>query len=254
MKKVIKLSLVAAGVLALTACNQEAKQETTVAEVKLETEIQKQAYGFGVSLGEFLQKDLSEKKELGFEIDTKLLLRGVEDALAGKATMQEEEIRALLTKLNEDAHAKKLEVAKEEAAKVKAEGEAFLAENAKNEGVVTTESGLQYQVMQAGEGKKPLATDVVHVHYRGTLINGEEFDSSYKRGETIDFPLNQVIKGWTEGVQLMNEGAKYKFFIPSELAYGERAIGNIPANSTLIFEVELVKVEQPEAVEAPAAN
>jgi len=124
-------------------------------------------------------------------------------------------------------------------------GKAFLDENASKEGVEVTESGLQYKVMTEGDaaGKSPSATDTVEVHYRGTLIDGTEFDSSYKRGETISFPLNGVIAGWTEGVQLMKEGAKYQFFIPSHLAYGSRGAGGvIGPDETLIFEVELVKV------------
>jgi FKBP-type peptidyl-prolyl cis-trans isomerase len=124
-----------------------------------------------------------------------------------------------------------------------AKGEKFLADNASKEGVTTTASGLQYKVLTAGEGKSPKATDTVLVHYRGTLINGTEFDSSYARREPIEFPLNRVIAGWTEGVQLMQEGAKYQFFIPSKLAYGSRGAGrDIGPNEALIFEVELLKV------------
>ena len=123
-------------------------------------------------------------------------------------------------------------------------GEEFLKENAKKEGVKTTASGLQYKVIKEGEGKSPKATDTVSVHYRGTLLDGTEFDSSYKRNEPTQFPLNRVIKGWTEGVQLMKEGAKYQFFIPSQLAYGERGTpgGPIGPNETLIFDIELLKV------------
>ena len=122
-------------------------------------------------------------------------------------------------------------------------GRAFLAENAAKEGVITTPSGLQYLVLQEGTGKSPKATDTVEVHYRGTLLNGVEFDSSYSRFQTIEFPLNRVIKGWTEGVQTMKEGGKTRFFIPSELAYGSRGAGmDIGPNETLIFEVELFKV------------
>ena len=127
---------------------------------------------------------------------------------------------------------------------VKAEGEAFLAENARKEGIVTLPSGLQYQVLQEGNGKSPKATDQVKCHYEGTLINGKVFDSSYRRGEPATFPLNGVIAGWTEGLQLMKEGAKYRFFIPFNLAYGTRGAGqDIPPYATLIFDVELIEVK-----------
>ena len=127
---------------------------------------------------------------------------------------------------------------------VKAEGEAFLADNAKKEGIVTLPSGLQYQVLQEGNGKSPKATDQVKCHYEGTLINGKVFDSSYRRGEPATFPLNGVIAGWTEGLQLMQEGAKYRFFIPFNLAYGTRGAGqDIPPYATLIFDVELIEVK-----------
>ncbi len=134
--------------------------------------------------------------------------------------------------------------AEEQAKAAKAEGENFLAENAKKEGVKTLPSGLQYKVLREGDGRKPAATDQVECHYEGTLINGQVFDSSYRRGETATFGLNQVIKGWTEGLQLMQEGAKYRFFIPYDLAYGEHGAGqSIPPYAALIFDVELVKVK-----------
>ena len=129
-------------------------------------------------------------------------------------------------------------------ARQKEDGEKFLSENAKKEGVVTLPSGLQYQVLREGNGKKPQATDKVECHYEGTLINGQKFDSSYDRGQTATFGLNQVIKGWTEGLQLMQEGAKYRFFIPYELGYGAQGAGqSIPPYATLIFDVELVAVK-----------
>ena len=130
------------------------------------------------------------------------------------------------------------------AGEAKAAGEAFLAENAKREGVKVTESGLQYEVLEATIGQKPKATDKVRVHYEGTLIDGTVFDSSYKRGESITFGLNQVIKGWTEGLQLMSIGSKYKLYLPDQLAYGERGAGaNIPPYAALIFTVELLGIE-----------
>ncbi len=125
----------------------------------------------------------------------------------------------------------------------KAAGEAFLAENGKKDNIVTTASGLQYEIIEPGEGASPSASDSVTVHYKGTTIDGNVFDSSYDRGAPATFPLNRVIAGWTEGLQLMKEGAKYRFFIPAELAYGERGAGRaIGPNSTLIFDVELLKV------------
>ncbi|MBS3799300.1 MULTISPECIES: FKBP-type peptidyl-prolyl cis-trans isomerase [unclassified Pseudoalteromonas] len=249
MKKTIKLSLVAASVLALTACNQEAaKQE--VKEVKLETEAQQQAYGIGASVGTFLNKDLADKKELGIVLDQELMLRGFKDALAGEAKLDEEKIREVLTTLDESVRTKQQEQAKAAAAKSKEEGEKYLADNAKKEGVTVTESGLQYEVITAAEGDKPAETDTVKVHYKGTLIDGTEFDSSYSRNEPTSFPLNRVIPGWTEGLQLMPVGSKYKFTIPSELAYGERDLGKIPANSTLVFEVELLEIVKAEKTDA----
>ena len=144
--------------------------------------------------------------------------------------------------------AKQEEKQKAEAAEkgkaAKQDGEKFLAENGKKEGVITTASGLQYQVLREGNGQSPKATDTVECHYEGTLIDGTKFDSSYDRGQTATFPLNQVIAGWTEGLQLMKEGGKYRFFIPYELGYGERGAGaSIPPFSTLVFDVELVSVK-----------
>ena len=248
MRKTIKLSLIAASVLALTACNQEAKKEQ--ADVKLDTVAQQQAYGIGASVGNFLNKDLADKKEIGIELDQALLMRGFEDALAGNAKIDEDKIREVLTALDESVRTKQEEKAKVESEKSKAEGEKYLADNAKKEGVMVTESGLQYEVMSEGEGAKPVATDVVKVHYKGTLLDGTEFDSSYSRNEPTTFPLNRVIPGWTEGLQLMPVGSKYKFTIPSDLAYGDRDLGKIPANSTLIFEVELLEIQNDAAAAA----
>ena len=190
----------------------------------------KVAYALGTSIGLQLQQMGAN------ELDITDFSQGVKDALAGSPVMERAEIEAVI---NEFFTRK----SQEQAAKAKEEGARFLAENAKKEGVVTLPSGLQYQVLREGNGKKPKATDQVRCHYEGTLINGTVFDSSYKRGEPAVFGLNQVISGWTEGVQLMQEGAKYRFFIPYNLAYGERGAGQqIPPFSALIFDVELIEV------------
>ncbi len=248
MKKTIKLSLIAASVLALTACNQEAQKQQ--ADVKLDTEVQQQAYGIGASVGNFLKQDLADKQKLGIELDQALLVRGFQDALAGNAKLDDAKVREVLTALDTTVRAKQEEMAKAEAEQNKTAGEQYLAENAKKEGVTVTESGLQYEVLQAAEGDKPVATDTVKVHYKGTLLDGTEFDSSYARNEPTTFPLNRVISGWTEGLQLMSVGSKYKFTIPAGLAYGERDLGKIPANSTLVFEVELLEIQKPEGKDA----
>lgn len=190
----------------------------------------KVAYALGTSIGLQLQQMGAN------ELDITDFSQGVKDALAGSPVMERAEIEAVI---NEFFTRK----SQEQADKAKEEGARFLAENAKKEGVVTLPSGLQYQVLREGNGKKPKATDQVRCHYEGTLINGTVFDSSYKRGEPAVFGLNQVISGWTEGVQLMQEGAKYRFFIPYNLAYGERGAGQqIPPFAALIFDVELIEV------------
>jgi FKBP-type peptidyl-prolyl cis-trans isomerase FklB len=142
--------------------------------------------------------------------------------------------------------AKQQELAKIVGEKNQKEGEAFLAENKKKEGVITLPSGLQYKVIKAGSGNKPKATDTVSVHYQGTLVNGTEFDSSYRRGQPVSFPVNGVIPGWTEALQLMEAGAKWQIVIPSNLAYGDRGAGpQIGPNATLIFEIELISIQEP---------
>ena len=173
-------------------------------------------------------------------LDKDEVLAGINAAKEGKEPrLNAEQRKAAMDAVDEAVKAK----AKAKAEAVKVESKKFLEENAKKEGVKVTESGLQYQVIKAGEGAKPKATDTVKVHYKGTLVNGKEFDSSYKRGEPISFPLNGVIKGWTEGLQLMPVGSTYRFFIPSELGYGDRGAGaDIPGGAALIFDVELIEI------------
>lgn len=191
----------------------------------------KVSYALGMSIGHQLQ----QMNATDLNIDD--FAQAITDVFNGDAKLSDAEAQAAV----QDFFSRKAE---EQAKSAKAEGENFLAENAKKEGVKTLPSGLQYKVLREGDGRKPSATDKVECHYEGTLINGEVFDSSYRRGETATFGLNQVIKGWTEGLQLMQEGAKYRFFIPYNLAYGEHGAGqSIPPYAALIFDVELIKVK-----------
>ena len=191
----------------------------------------KVSYALGMSIGHQLQ----QMNATDLNIDD--FAQAITDVFNGDAKLSDAEAQAAV----QDFFSRKAE---EQAKAAKAEGENFLAENAKKEGVKTLPSGLQYKVLREGDGRKPSATDKVECHYEGTLINGEVFDSSYRRGETATFGLNQVIKGWTEGLQLMQEGAKYRFFIPYNLAYGEHGAGqSIPPYAALIFDVELIKVK-----------
>ncbi|MDQ6979874.1 MAG: FKBP-type peptidyl-prolyl cis-trans isomerase [Ghiorsea sp.] len=233
MKTKIAMAMVV--MAGLSACNNEKAEQTSVV---LDSEVQKFSYAMGMDVGQSI-------KGLGAEIDPAALNAAIGDVLSGADLKLE---AAESTQIKQDFFRKKQEKQmaerKASGAENKAKGEAFLAENAKKDGITVTASGLQYEVLTQGNGKKPEATDTVKVHYQGTLLDGTEFDSSYKRGQPISFPLNGVIKGWTEGVALMPVGSKYKFYIPSDLAYGERGAGaKIAPNSTLIFTVELLGIE-----------
>ncbi len=245
MRLVTKMSLVAVAVITLAACQKEAAQQPAA----LDTDEAKQSYSLGVSVGRYLDSTLDEYSKMGLSLDSALILRGVQDAIADKTALNEEEVQTMMTALEEQFREKQAAIAEAEAAQAIAAGKTYLEENAKKEGVTVTESGLQYEVLQAADGAKPAATDTVKVHYTGTLTDGTKFDSSLDRGEPAQFPLNRVIPGWTEGVQLMNVGSKFKFTIPSELAYGERDMGVIKPNSVLVFEVELLDIVKAETVE-----
>ncbi len=178
-------------------------------------------------------------------VDPNVLLRGLKDALAGgKTQLTEEQAKAALTEVQNEIRQKQQAQMQAEGEMNKKEGEAFLAANKGKEGVVTLPSGLQYKILTPGTGPKPTTADTVVCNYRGTLINGTEFDSSYKRGQPATFPVSGVIKGWTEALPLMPVGSKWQLFIPADLAYGDRAPGpEIGPNSTLIFEVELLSIQ-----------
>ena len=239
MIKALKLSAVAAAVALMSACgNAEPEQ------VKPVTEADKQSYALGASMGRYLSDNLKQNQEIGVELDQKMILGGIQDALANTLQLNEEEVQTVMQQL--EAKTREARVAHQEklAEEAIAVGQKFLADNAKKEGVTVTDSGLQFEVLSTAEGEKPAAEDTVTVHYKGTLIDGTEFDSSYGRGQPASFGLNQVIAGWTEGLQHMPVGSKYKFYIPSELAYGKRSTGKIPANSALIFEVELLDIQK----------
>ena len=207
-------------------------------QVELITENDKINYSVGYRLG-------GDFKRQQVEIKPDMLLQGFEDATGdGKPLMTEQEMRTVLMSLASRVKAAQMEKLKKKGAENIREGEAFLAENSGKDGVTTLPSGLQYKVITAGTGKSPQQNDKVTVHYRGSLIDGTEFDSSYSRNKPATFGVSKVIPGWTEALQLMKEGDKWEIVIPSKLAYGERGAGaRIPSNSTLIFEVELISVE-----------
>jgi len=247
MRSTFKVTLLTASMAFVASCGQANNESKDVvvesAAVTVPTsELDKQSYSLGVSFGNYLQRALEENKKVDINLSNDMVIQGVQDAISGEVKLSEEDITSVMKALDTLTREKHAVLANVEAEKAIAIGKEFLAANASKEGVVTTESGLQYSVMQQGNGAKPTAEDTVTVHYKGTLIDGTEFDSSYKRNEPAQFPLKNVIKGWTEGLQLMSVGSKFKFTIPSELAYGARATGEISANSTLIFEVELLEV------------
>jgi len=243
LMKLFKPTLVAVALVTLMGCQESAKQEEK--ELVLDTEIQKQAYSVGASIA----MSLKEQDKMGVALDHDIILRGLADNLADKSVIEKEEVQQLMMNLQKTVQAKMQEKQALEQEEQLALGKKFLEENAKKEGVKVTESGIQYQVLTAAEGEKPTATDTVKVHYKGSLMDGTEFNNSVKSGKPISFPLNGVIPGWTEGVQLMSVGEKYKFTIPSHLAYGPSGRPPvIPQNAVLEFEIELLAIEKPAEV------
>jgi FKBP-type peptidyl-prolyl cis-trans isomerase FklB len=228
MKSKFLLMGLSAAMLSFSACQNQSGMNT---DVTVETELEQVSYGIGVDIANnFKQGGLEE-------VNVEVLAAGMMDVLSGaELKLTEEESREVIAAYMQAKQA-------ERTAAAAGEGEAFLAENGKREGVVTLESGLQYEIITEGNGPKPTINDQVTTHYHGTLINGEVFDSSVERGEPATFPVNGVIAGWTEALQLMPVGSKWKLYVPSYLAYGERGAGaKIGPNTTLVFEVELLSI------------
>jgi len=220
--------------------------KTAPAPLTLKTQTQKVSYALGMGLGKNLKRD-------DVEVDPVIFVRGLKDALADKhLLLTDDEAKNVITELQNSMRERAMAKAKAAALENKMKGDAFLAANKTKDGVVTLPSGLQYKIITAGTGPKPMADDTVVCNYRGTFIDGTEFDSSAKHGQPIKIPVGQVIKGWTEAMQLMPVGSKWQLVIPSDLAYGERPPSpQIPPNATLVFEVELLSIEPKQPKEAP---
>jgi FKBP-type peptidyl-prolyl cis-trans isomerase FklB len=243
------LTLVIAGSFLLTGCHLFQQGESTQAKRSVESETEKVSYSIGYNFGRNL-------KMQDVEVDLGVLLAGLQDGSRGKDPLLSEDQQAETMRNFQMAHMQKQNQKRtEDAEKNQQEGEAFLAQNKEKEGVQTTASGLQYKVVTQGEGAKPTAQDTVVTHYRGTLIDGTEFDSSYARNEPATFPVSGVIPGWTEVLQLMPVGSKYEVYVPAALGYGERGSGpKIGPNATLIFDVELLEIKKNEREAAAPAK
>ncbi|CAH0534543.1 FKBP-type peptidyl-prolyl cis-trans isomerase FkpA [Vibrio stylophorae] len=270
MKSVFKVSCLAAVILATLGCQDKEAEAKTATEApaaqvqqvaatssaaaatesaQFANEDDKISYALGVSMAKYLIENASRQEEIGINLNQDIIYQGVQDTFAGKLKMSDEEVQTTIMAFQERVNAavqaeqqKKAEAFLAKAEATEATGKAFRDEFAKQKGVVTTKSGLMYKVIKQGDGAKPTAADKVKVNYEGKLVDGTIFDSSYQRNEPITFPLNGVIPGWTEGLQLMNVGSTYELVIPPQLAYGMQNSPQIPANSTLVFKVELLGV------------
>jgi FKBP-type peptidyl-prolyl cis-trans isomerase FklB len=233
------------GTTAKSSTGATAQHHAAAAPLALKTDKDKESYAIGLNIGNSIHRD-------GVDVDPNILARGLKDALTGsKTALTDDEAKTAMANLNARVNkqrAEKAQLAAEAAKKVgeanKAAGDAFLTENKTKDGVITLPSGLQYKILTEGTGPKPTATDTVVCNYKGTLLDNSEFDSSYKRNQPLTIPVGGVIKGWTEALQLMPVGSKWQLFIPSDLAYGPQVKGPIAANSTLIFEVELLSIQE----------
>ena len=228
-----RVALMVAGMM---LCGCAAK---TVAVRPLVTDKDKESYAIGMNVGKSL-------KGQPIDLDPNIVAEGLKDTLSGaKPALTDDEVKAVLTQLQGEMRAKQEAMMQQVGGANKQEGDAFLAANKGKEGVVTLPSGLQYKILTKGSGPKPAASDTVVCNYRGTLVNGKEFDSSYKRGQPATFPVGGVIKGWTEALQLMPVGSKWQLFVPADLAYGDRGAGpDIGPGATLIFDVELISIQK----------
>lgn len=238
MKK-ISVFLFAAAALVIVSCQmpQQKPEEKPIVKEDIQEGLNKRSYALGLDIS-------TNFKSRSVELDMRTFIAGFKAGIDGTALMTEEEKMTALNELQQEMMKKMQEEMTKKSAENKEKGLKFLEENKAKEGVKVTESGLQYIVENEGTGPNPKAEETVEVHYTGTLLDGTEFDSSVKRGQPAKFPLNRVIKGWTEGLQLMKKGAKFKFFIPADLAYGDYGSQNIGPGETLVFEVELLSIEK----------
>jgi FKBP-type peptidyl-prolyl cis-trans isomerase FklB len=226
------------GTAAKSSTGAAAQHHTAAAPLVLKTDKDKQSYAIGMNIGKSIHRD-------GVDVDPNILLRGMKDALAGgKTVLSDDEAKTVMTNLQVNMRKEQAEKAQQVGDANKKAGDAFLAANKTKDGVITLPSGLQYKILTQGTGPKPAATDTVVCNYKGTLLDNSEFDSSYSRNQPLAIPVSGVIKGWTEALQLMPVGSKWQLFIPSDLAYGPQAKGPIGPNSTLIFEVQLLSIQE----------
>lgn len=249
MKKIIATAIL----VALVGCKHDDKKVeaaatpagATAPAMTFKDNNEKALYGVAVRMGSQMRQNLEQVKNFGVTANTDLMAKGYKDGLENTAGLKEEEIAAALESFSKDLQQKQQAETQKQLTDNKAKGDEFLAKFDAEAGVTKTASGLRYQVIAQGDGKqKPVIGDTVSVNYRGTLIDGTEFDSSYKRNAPADFVVGQVIPGWNEALQLMSKGAKYKLAIPADIAYGEHAAGSIPAGATLVFEVELLDMKK----------
>ncbi|WP_109394998.1 FKBP-type peptidyl-prolyl cis-trans isomerase [Proteus terrae] len=247
MKSLLKTTLLATSLAfafsAPHAFAEEATAKVPTLNSAFKTQNEQNAYALGASMGRYMEAALQEQKNIGITLDSKQLLAGVQDAFNSKSKLSDAEIELTLAAFEDQVRTAATAKMEKEAAENKAAGDKFRTEFAAEKGVVKTKSGLLYLVENPGKGKTPTDADRVTVNYKGMLIDGKQFDSSYDRNEPLTISLKSVIPGWTEGMKYIKEGGKIKLVIPPELGYGQRATSGIPANSTLVFEVELLSVE-----------